>query len=66
MQFEHLFLIIINMSGVAGVLDGLIRPRREVHVSPPSTLENSGIAETSMQRLLLSLKLFDGFIGEIR
>ena len=34
------------MSGVAGVLDGLMRPRREVLVYAPSTLENSEIAET--------------------
>ena len=53
------------MSGVAGVLDGLMRPRRDVHVSPPSTLENLEITETSMQRLRLSLKLLYSFIGEI-
>jgi hypothetical protein len=36
------------MSGVAGVIDGLMRPRREVPVSAPSTLENFEIAETSI------------------
>ncbi len=35
------------MSGVAGVLDGLMRPRHDVHVSPPSTLENLKITATS-------------------
>ena len=45
------------MSGVAGVLDGRMRPRREVPLSPPSTLEKLEIVETSMQRLLISLKL---------
>jgi hypothetical protein len=54
-----------NMSGVADDLDGLMPPRREVAVSPPSTLEIFEIVETSMQHLLLSLKLKDGFIGEI-
>ena len=54
-----------NMSGVADDLDGLMPPRREVAVSPPSTLDNFEIVETSMQRLLLSLKLYNGFIEEI-
>ena len=54
------------MSGVVGVLDGLMRPRREVSVSPPSTLEKLEIVETSMHRLLISLKVYYGFIGEIR
>ena len=54
-----------NMSGVADVLDGVMPPRREVAVSPPSTLDNFEIVETSMQRLLLSLKLYNGFIEEI-
>ena len=41
--------MIINMSDVAGVLDCLMRPRREVSVSPASTLlENVEIAETSI------------------
>ncbi len=46
-----------NISGVVDVLDGLMPLRREVAVSPPSTLDNFEIVETSMQRLLLSLKL---------
>ena len=36
------------MSGVADVLDGIMPPRREVAVSPPSTLEIFEIVETSM------------------
>jgi len=36
------------MSGVADVLDGVTRPRRKVAVSPPATLENFEIAETSI------------------
>ena len=36
------------MSGVADVLDGLMRPRREVVVSPPAMLENFDIVDTSI------------------
>jgi len=36
------------MSGVADVRDYVMRPRREVAVSPPSTLENFEIVETSI------------------
>ena len=36
------------MSGVADVLDGLMRPRREVAVPPPAMLANFEIAETSI------------------
>jgi hypothetical protein len=43
------------MSGVAGILDGLMRPRCEVPVFPPSKLENFGIAYTSMQRTSLAI-----------
>ena len=46
-----------NRSGVVDVLDGLMPSRREVAASLPSTLDNFEIVETSMQRLLLSLKL---------
>ena len=46
------------MSGVADVLDGVMPPRREVALSPPSTLDNFEIVETSMQRLLLSLNFY--------
>ena len=45
------------MIDVAGVLDGIKRPSREMPLSPPSTLEILEIAETLMQLLLLSLKL---------
>jgi hypothetical protein len=40
------------MSGLADILDDLTRPRREVAVSPPATLENFEIAETSIFALL--------------
>ncbi len=36
------------MSGVAGDLVGLMRPRREVSLSPPSTLKNVETFETSI------------------
>jgi hypothetical protein len=36
------------MSGAADVRDCVIRPRREVAVSPPSTLEKFEIVETSI------------------
>ncbi len=36
------------MSGVANVRDYLMRPRREVAVSPPSTLGNFEIVETTI------------------
>jgi hypothetical protein len=42
------------MSGVADVVDGLTTPRREVVVSPPSTLENFEIVETSIMLASLS------------
>ncbi len=54
------------MSCVDDVHNGITRPRREVVVSPLATLEYFEIAETLMLRLLSSLKLLYGLIGEIR